>query len=125
MQPQNYYTGRIKDLQVQLSAKLQKKSRLGWARFGVMVLAGATIYFLLPVGVLYVIITVLALLTLFIKLVFLDLDNNNSVKHTELLISVNEAELKALAGNYYQFGDGAEHTPHDHVYANDLDIFGH
>src|SRR5687768_5172678 len=105
MQPENYYTGRIEDLKVRLSAKLRKKSRLGWARFGVMILAAAAFYFLLPVGVLYVIITVLTLLALFIKLVFLDLDNNNSVKHTELLISVNQAELKALAGNYYHFGD--------------------
>ena len=39
------------------------------------------------------------------------------------LISTND-ELKFLEGNYHIFPDGNEHIPADHLYANDLDIFG-
>ncbi|MES2892176.1 MAG: hypothetical protein V4725_09200 [Bacteroidota bacterium] len=125
MQPQEYYQERIKILQQQLAEKLERKTRLGGGRFLAMLLAGAAIYFTLTTGNLFVLIVVALLVALFVKLVFLDLDNKNSIKHTQLLITVNETETKALAGEYFSFEDGAMHAPHDHVYANDLDIFGH
>jgi hypothetical protein len=123
--PQKYYTDRISQLQIELNVLLKRKSALGWGRFGVVVAIAAAVYFLLPFGWLWVISAVLVLVIIYVKLVFLDIDNKNSIQHTQLLVSVNENELKALTGDYYHFGDGSAHMPHDHVYANDLDIFGH
>lgn len=124
MEPLVYYTQRIKDLNGQLNLLLQKKSRLGWGRFAVMLAVAAAIYFLLPYGWLYVIVSAIILIAIYIRLVVIDTDNKHSIEHVRQLILVNKDEIKTLEGDYLHFDDGATHTPHDHLYANDLDLFG-
>ena len=40
------------------------------------------------------------------------------------LIHINEAEVKAIQGDYYQFTNGNAYMPKDHLYAADIDILG-
>jgi hypothetical protein len=124
MQPEEYYQQRIGSLQTSLTKLLSKKSMLGWARFFMIIVVAAAIYFLLPFGWLYAFLSSVILLSVFIKLVFTDIDNNKEIHHTQLLIETNQDEIKALNGQYLHFDDGATYTPHDHLYSNDLDIFG-
>jgi len=124
MAPVEYYQKRLATLATGLSKLLSKKATLGWARFFVILLIAGCIYFLLPFGWLYVIGTSFLLLAIFIKIVFADIDNNKSIRHTEELISINKDELKALNGEYFHFDNGAVYVQHDHLYSNDLDIFG-
>ena len=124
MPPDVYYKERIAILQQELQKLLQKKNSLGWLRFAVVALLIASIYFLLPIGWLYVIVAVIILLIAFTRLLFTDLSNKSAIENTRRLITINEDEVKALAHNYYDFADGLEHLPKEHLYANDLDIFG-
>ncbi|MEO7535268.1 MAG: hypothetical protein ABIU30_15535 [Ferruginibacter sp.] len=123
MQPEAFYIAEKKKLAAELVALLKKKSTLGWARFFEMLLLIASIYFAVNTSPLYLIATV-ALLIIFAKLVYTDINNGNNISHTKYLIEANEDELLALSGGYFHFGDGANHTPHDHLYANDIDLFG-
>ena len=124
MPPDVYYKERIAILQQELQKLLQKKNSLGWLRFAVVALLIASIYFLLPIGWLYVIVAVIIILIAFTRLLFTDLSNKSAIENTRRLITINEDEVKALAHNYYDFADGLEHLPKEHLYANDLDIFG-
>ncbi|MGC4102590.1 MutS-related protein [Ferruginibacter sp.] len=124
MQPDIFYKKRIETLEIQYQQLLQKKSLLGWLRFGAILAIGLAVYFLWPSGTGTVAVAVVALLVAFTRLVFMDLANKTAIKHTQHLKKINEAELKALAHDYYHFEDGHEYIPATHPYAGDLDIFG-
>lgn len=123
MHPEEFYSKRNVDLSILLTSLLRKKSQLGWARFFLMVAIIISIYFSLNTGPVYLIATLL-LTIIFVRLVYADINNKNSIDHTRHLIQINEDELTALAGRYYHFEDGSQHSPHDHLYANDIDLFG-
>jgi DNA mismatch repair ATPase MutS len=57
-------------------------------------------------------------------LLYADLRNKAAINHLNFLIKINNDELKFLDGKYVDFPDGSNHIPADHLYANDLDIFG-
>jgi MutS domain V len=124
MPPGDYYNNRLTELANTLSKLLTKKSRLGWARFFVILLIAGCCYFLLPYGWGYVIAGIVALSAGFIKLVVVDIDNNKSIRHAEQLTELNKDEIRSLNGDYLHFDDGAGHAPHNHPFSNDLDIFG-
>lgn len=125
MLPQEYYTQRIVELKASLVTLTKRKSLLAWLRLATIISMGLCWYFLQPFGWLYILIPVLLLAILFTRLIYIDLKNKSHIEHTGFLISINEAELKALAHDYLNFPDGNEFTNKEHLYANDLDIFGH
>jgi len=124
MLPQNFYENKITDLQKQLQQLLQKKSLFGWLRFAVVVVLVAAIYILLPSGLLYVAAAAIILMIFFTRLLLIDLRNKANIEKTRYLININKDELKALSHDYYHFEDGLGHSPKEHLYSNDLDIFG-
>ncbi|MEO6733688.1 MAG: hypothetical protein ABIN01_20865 [Ferruginibacter sp.] len=123
MPPETFYLQRKEQLAARLNLLLKKKSQLGWLRFVLMAAIIASIYFTLNSGLIYLVAT-LSLTIIFVRIVYTDIDNNTNISHTNYLLQINEEELTALTGNYYHFEDGATHTPHDHLYANDIDLFG-
>ena len=125
MAPGEYYKQRLALLHIYLTRLYKKKSTLAWLRFAAIIGIGACWYFLLPYGLLYLLIPGFLLLVLFTRLVFADLKNKSIIIHNRFLISINEDELKALNHAYYHSADGKEFIPKAHFYANDLDIFGH
>jgi DNA mismatch repair ATPase MutS len=125
MQPDLFYQQRIQTLEEQYKQLQGKKSLLAWLRFAAVVAIGAALYFLLPVGTGYAVITALLLAAVFVRLIFIDLKNKTAIKNNRHLRQINEAELLALAHNYYNFDDGHQYIPAaEHPYSNDLDIFG-
>ncbi|MEJ7587952.1 MAG: hypothetical protein WKI04_10370 [Ferruginibacter sp.] len=123
MRPEIFYSKRTVDLAILLGSLLRKKSQFGWGRFFVMAGLIATIYLVLNANLAYLTAT-LILVIIFVRLVYADLDNKSEISHTKYLMQIIEDELTALAGNYHHFEDGVVYTPHDHLYANDLDLFG-
>jgi len=123
MQPNQWYLSRKAELLTQQQGLLRKKTTLGWARFAVMPGILAAGYALLNIAIPWAALVVV-LAIVFVRLVYADIDNNDTIRHNKLLLQLNDDELTAQAGNYYHFEDGATHTPHDHLYANDLDLFG-
>ena len=124
MEPEVFYGKRIDSLQKHLKTLQQKKSAFGWLRFGSIAAIIAAFYFLYSLGIWYVIITSILLLIIFTRLLLADLKNKSAIAHTGYLLKINNDEIKILAGDYYGFPDGNHHIPEDHLYANDLDIFG-
>src|SRR5438105_2818636 len=124
MLPDIFYKERLEKLKESLKDLNQKKVVFGWARFFIITAVIGFIYFLLPYGLGYALIATALLLVGFIKIVFIDADNNKSINHINHLIKINEDELKALQHDYFHFADGSQFTTNDHLYANDFDILG-
>jgi hypothetical protein len=124
IQPTNYYQKRITQLQLILLQLQQKNKLLGWGRLCSSVGAIPVVYWLWPLGWLYIVPVALLFLIVFTKLILLDFDNNTAINQHKNLIIINEDELKALNGDYLHFSEGNQYVQHDHLYANDVDIFG-
>lgn len=124
MEPQQFYQTRLENLRVQLKKLQQRKSSFAWLRLGSIIAIISGLYLLWSLGIVYVIIATVALLFIFIRLIYADLKNQAAIEHTFRLIQINENELKCLTGDYYDFDSGAEHIPKEHPYSNDLDMFG-
>lgn len=120
-----FYKQRLYLLQKELGQLKKKRVLLGWFRLACIISAGSGFYFLLPYSILYALALAVLLLILFSRLVLADLRNKSSIKHLKNLVQINEGELTAFASNYFHFRDGIEHNPKEHLYANDLDLFGH
>ncbi len=125
MLPIELYKQRLTLLETGLRLLLKKKSTLAWLRFTLVAAIVLSLYFLQRYGIVITLIPLLLLTAVFARLVFADLKNKSTIKHQEYLIAINEDEVKALAHHYYHFKNGSEHLPKEHLYANDLDIFGH
>ncbi len=124
MQPYIFYTTQIEFLTAQHQKLLHKKVALGWLRLAAMVAIALTIYFLWPFGLGYTFTATSLLLAVFTRLIFSDLKNKASLKHTQHLITINKDEQNALLHQYYHFDDGSQFNQAEHPYCNDLDIFG-
>ena len=124
MEPGIFYRHRINELERELKKLQQKKSGFGWLRFGSIAAIVVAFYILWSLGAVYVIVVSVALLVIFIRLLYADLRNKAAIEHIKNLLRINHNETEFLGGNYEVFSPGNEHTPSDHLYANDLDIFG-
>ena len=124
MEPIDFYNKRIAELEAELKKLKQRKSYLGWFRFGSILAIFLAFYVLWSLGIVYVIIAAILLLTLFVRLLLTDLANKDAIDHLDNLIKINKEELQFIHGNFYEFADGSQYAPADHFYSNDLDIFG-
>lgn len=125
MLPDEFYKNQLSNLQTELYQLIRKRKKLAWLRFAAIAGIIASWYFLNNLGLLFVLLPGILLLTLFTRLLFADLKNKSAIEHHEHLIAINEDEIKALGHNYYSFPDGKEFITKTHLYADDLDIFGH
>jgi len=125
MKPEAFYNRRIIELKAKLNKLNKRKSLLAWLRLATIIAIFLSWYFLNSQGLIYVVISVLLLAVIFTRFIYIDINNKSLIENTTALVSINEAELKALAHDYYHFPDGNEFVPKEHSYANDLDIFGH
>lgn len=124
MEPLQFYKQRIETLQAELKQLQRKKSSFAWLRLGAVLAIFLAFYLLYAYGIIYVVFATMILLFVFIRMIFLDLNNATKIDHLKTLISINENEINYLSGNYYNHPDGAAHNEKEHAYANDLDIFG-
>ena len=124
MDPKTIYLKRLDDLKTQQKKLLKLKSVFGVIRFSSIAALIAAFYFLWSFGMIWVCTAGILLLFIFIQLVYKDLANKAAIKHLGHLIAINEAEVNAIDGDYFQFGDGAAYLPKEHFYASDIDIFG-
>ncbi|MEO6219603.1 MAG: hypothetical protein ABIO81_04185 [Ginsengibacter sp.] len=124
MEPSDFYNKQIQIFESDLKKLRQRKSSLGWLRFGSIAAIIVAFYVLWSLSVWYVIIATTVLLTIFIRLLFADLANKEAINHVNHLININKNELKFLNGNYHDFPEGNQYGSAEHLYSNDLDIFG-
>ena len=125
MDPKTVYIKRSDELTAAKKKLQQKKTVFGILRLGSIALIIAAFYFLWSLGIVYVFSIAIILLVIFVQLVYKDLANKAAIKHLGHLININNDEIKAVEGTYFQFGEGSAFIPKEHPYAADIDIFGH
>lgn len=67
---------------------------------------------------------VLLLIVVFLFFVRRSVENKEKIAYYKQLIWINEAELKALAGDYSCFNNGEEYIDPSHAFSYDMDLFG-
>ncbi|MEO6315368.1 MAG: hypothetical protein ABIU63_18760 [Chitinophagaceae bacterium] len=122
--PQAIYTSEIERLNGQLAQQKKRKDSIAWARFALIVLLAAAVYYLYPFSLLYTAITAILLVAVFIRLVLLAANIQTAIDNNKRLVVINQKEIQIAAGNYTDEPDGAGFLAALHPYANDLDIFG-
>ncbi len=121
--PGLYYQERILSL-TNVSAGLRKRhALLGWARLLAIVLLAVAAYTLWFRGW-YFAIVALALISVFLYLVYLALETEEKLSNTNRLIKINQEELLVLDGRYSHRANGDEFISIFHLPDNDLDLFG-
>ena len=124
MSIQDNYQQRIHEIRQELSKLKRRKSYFAWARLLNIALIILT-WYLWPVFNVYTVSITILLLIVFVRLIYADLANRSNIGHHERLLQINEDEIKALNGEYFQFANGAAYLPKEHPYAADMDILGH
>ncbi|MEZ4772752.1 MAG: hypothetical protein R3D00_06170 [Bacteroidia bacterium] len=118
------YEGRIAALSAQLALLTRQYNQLSWARLVVFLGAIGIDYLLFqwntPVGLAGGMI----LLVLFLYLIRWHTVVAEKREHNQRLLSVNEAEILSLKGEWKDRSDGIEFRDYDHPYSYDLDFFG-
>lgn len=122
--PATVYLSTIKEWQEKLGILKTTKSRIAWARLGVIILLLAAVYILYPASILYPAIAALILIAVFIRLVILAVNNNAAIDNANRIMAINQREIDIAAGHYTQLPAGEGLATPTHDYANDLDIFG-
>ncbi len=106
-------------------AKLKKtRSRLGWVRLLTIVLTFSLSFYFFPANTLAAVVVVIIGPICFLAAVAADARNNGNIQHNERMLMINEEEIKILQHQYNHRENGQAFLPHEHPYANDLDIFG-
>jgi hypothetical protein len=123
--PQTFYPGNLAALEKEHKQLLKRRAAFGIFRFGTLALLVALVYLFSQLGAVYLVVFAAAMLLLFRWLILMDLKNRAAIRNLEHLIGINQQEIRAISGEYYQFPDGTAYMPKDHYYANDIDIFGH
>jgi MutS domain V len=124
LHPETFYRQRIEQLETALALLNKRKTVLAGARFAVLLLCLGGTWFCRPFGVGISFLFFAVTFAIFIYLVITDLKNKDAIANQQQLIAINRQEIEILHHRYTHLPDGASLQPADHIYANDLDIFG-
>jgi len=122
--PSGIYNQLLQTHRQQLTALITKRSRISWARLSCIAIAIWLVYYQWPLTAWWQLLPSIALFAAFLRLVVWSVNVSQQIKHTEQLIAINEDELNIAGGNFVHRYDGSNHSPANHAYAHDLDLFG-
>jgi hypothetical protein len=122
--PEQHYRENLEKVAKELTDYRSRILRVGWLRVLVIVGGIAGAWFLAGIHGGYTAISVVVTLGVFLALVRMHLRLQERRDHLQCLQTINENELKALAGDSSEYEDGAAYVNPDHEFTYDLDIFG-
>ena len=102
----------------------KKQKNLPLLRLGLFLLFAFLIYRFLTIQSLWSGMLAISAFVAFVVLSLLDSRLKKRIKRIQILIHINEKEVKALDGDYTTFDPGNEFIDQSHDYTHDLDIFG-
>jgi len=123
MNPSEFYQSRIADLQNELNRLKIKNRFITFGRLLLMVLFLFLTYKWLSANEITYLWCSLTSIALFVALYRYDLVFDKYYRITKNLLTINQNELKALAGQYDAFDAGKEFLDPNHHYCFDLDLF--
>ncbi len=120
----NFYQERIANFSSKIKECEKKEKTLPFYRLLIVVLG--IVFFILLLKINVVISALVLIASLFGLAVLVNIDNHNSElkKHYELLVELNQNELKTIHGEFPFANDGNKYFDETHPYSYDLDIFG-
>lgn len=122
--PEQVYQERIKGEESMLSALRKYRRRYGWLRLFIIASAFIAAMYAFPLSVAVGSVIVVVGIGIFLFMVSIDAKNNERIAHHERMLAINKDEVKVLHHEFAHRDDGNQFQPHDHPYANDLDLFG-
>lgn len=124
MRMRSTYTERIKIFGAEADGFRKRSDRVAIARMVLFLAMVVSAWYFIrerqPAGLL----VPLALLAGFLWLVRHAVAIRRKIRFLELLIEINEQEMRTLDGDYAPFDTGEEYIDYHHPYTYDLDIFG-
>ncbi|TAN09782.1 MAG: hypothetical protein EPN37_18910 [Chitinophagaceae bacterium] len=120
----DFYSAQIVTLQQEINNLKKKKRNFGLGRLISFLGAIVLFFVLLEFNGVWAIIVAIILLSAFIFITTKDIDNLHRLKFKQVLLTINEDEVKALQNDFSAFDDGDRFRDQTHPYSNDLDIFG-
>jgi len=117
------YTQRITTYSTEKQNLDKKQKNLPLLRLGLFLLFTFLVYRYLTIQSLWSGILAISAFATFVILSLLDSRLKKRIKRIQILIHINEKEVKALAGDYTSFDPGNEFINQSHDYTYDLDIF--
>ncbi len=120
----NFYRGRVEQFTEQLKQSRKKDRAYSAFRFLLILLAVFAGYLYLSEswsGFFYI---ALAFVIAFVAVLFRHLKLRRHIADIKNYIQINQNEQKYLAGNLSAFDGGAEWVKGEHLFSNDLDLFG-
>jgi DNA mismatch repair ATPase MutS len=118
------YTTRITTYSAEKQNLEKKQKNLPLLRLGLFLLFTFLVYRYLTIQSLWSGILAISAFIAFVILSLTDSRLKKNIKRIQILILINEKEVKALAGDYTSFDPGNEFIDQSHDYTHDLDIFG-
>ncbi|MDO9254182.1 MAG: hypothetical protein Q7U54_01630 [Bacteroidales bacterium] len=122
--PLSEYTKRITTYSAEKQNLDKKQKNLPLLRLGLFLLFAFLVYRYLTIQSLWAGMLAISAFIAFVILSLLDSRLKKRIKRIQILIQINEKEVKALAGDYSSFDPGNEYIDQSHDYTHDLDIFG-
>jgi len=119
----DFYLTRIRELQASVKTLERESSRLSWLRLLVATLIAATVYFG-AISTLHILWLTIALIVAFLRLVQKHLTVSAEIETLTTMARLCSDEIRLISGDHHVFDPGPAHVYADHIYANDLDIFG-
>lgn len=122
--PEETYKHQISVCTKSLLSYKTKRTYYGWLRLFIVLAILFLVYYLFFNSSVIVWIAAAAAIAFFLYIVSVDTNNNRRIANTERLLAINQTELSILKGDYLAREDGYSFLPHEHPYANDIDLFG-
>ncbi len=117
------YTQRITTYSAEKQNLDKKQKNLPLLRLGLFLLFAFLVYRYLTIQSLWSGMLAISAFLSFVILSLLDSKLKKRIKRIQILIHINEKEVKALAGDYTSFDPGNEFIDQSHDYTHDLDVF--
>src|SRR5688500_13638991 len=95
--PALLYQQQLEKHQSELNNLLKKRNRLGWIRFIVFIITILVSYQVFISFGIWGLLPTISGIGILLYLVSIDVNNNQKIKNTRTLITVNEEEIKILA----------------------------
>ncbi len=117
------YTYRIKTYSTEKNKLEKKQKHLPLLRLILFLIVIFLVYKYITTQLVWIAISAFATMIAFIISSIIDRKLKNKLRRVEILLEINNLEVKALDGDYSAFDPGNEFIDQSHDYTHDLDIF--
>lgn len=121
----DFYKGRIEGFQKELKQKKRTDRWMSAIRFSLMLMAASSFFMFYKYDSQLFLWCGIVFLIGFVRVLFLHLKLRKKVTGLKTVVQINENELAYHQGNLEAFDGGKEWFSGEHLFANDLDLFGH